>query len=220
MKIFSSSFPILVCIALLMSACAPVAGVSPTGTPAVVPTSQEQGLEMKLDEYLTRLTALGFRGSVLIAHDGNVVLSKGYGALDDNASDLITPETLFAIGSNTKPFTAAAILKLQDQGSLNVKDPISYFFADVPSDKSAITIHQLLTHSSGLDHSGVFHGDFERVSRDDAVARILKANSCFHRAKRHPTRITDSFCWQRLSKWLRVHRIRTICGRKSLNPPK
>src|SRR5512141_1218164 len=102
MRILSSSFPFLMCMALMASACVPVAGASPTGTPVTVSVSQEQGLEMKLDEYLTRLTALGFHGAVLIARNGDILLSKGYGARDENGSASITPETLFAIGSNTK----------------------------------------------------------------------------------------------------------------------
>ena len=174
MNRFSNLFPVLMCLVMVISACAPA-----SQTPQATSSSQNQKLESQLDEYLSRLSALGFHGSVLVAQHGEILLSKGYGVLDENGSDSITPETLFAIGSNTKPFTAAAILKLQDQGLLNVNDPISRFFTDVPADKSDISIHQLLTHASGLDHSGVFRGDFENVSRDDAVARILGSEPLF-----------------------------------------
>lgn len=170
----SNWFPVLMCLVLVFSACAPA-----SQTPPVTPSTRNLELEDQFDEYLSRLSALGFRGSVLVAQNGEILLSKGYGALNKEESAPITSETLFAIGSNTKPFTAAAILKLQDQGLLNVNDPISRFIKDIPTDKENITLHQLLTHSAGLDHSGVFQGDFENVARDEAVERILASKLLF-----------------------------------------
>ena len=170
----SHLFPLLVCLALLAGACAPVTEAPLTVSPAV-----DQEWQAKLDEYLTRLRDLGFHGSVLVAHRGAIVLSKGYGFLDTKGTEPITPDTIFAIGSNTKSFTAAAILKLQDQGVLNVNDPIRRFLPEAPADKADITLHQLLTHSAGLDHSGAFHGDFENVSREAAVERILGTELLF-----------------------------------------
>jgi CubicO group peptidase (beta-lactamase class C family) len=79
--------------------------------------------------------------------------------------------TVFSLGSITKQFTAAAILKLEMQGKLRVEDPISKFVAGVPDDKQGITIHQLLTHSSGLESD--FADDFDPVERDTYVARAL-----------------------------------------------
>lgn len=129
--------------------------------------------------YLDRLAAIGFTGAVLIAQGDEVLLSQGYGWADPEKTTAIEPDTIFAIGSNTKPFTAAAILKLQDDGVLSVNDPIGLFLPDVPEDKQAITIHQLLTHSAGFDHSGLFEGDFEDVDRDEAVERILASELLF-----------------------------------------
>src|SRR5262249_27224274 len=79
---------------------------------------------------------------------------------------------LFSIGSITKQFTAAAILKLQMQGKLSVRDPIAKYLPNVPQDKSAITLHHLLTHSAGLE-SGFGPGDFEAVTRDEIIKRAL-----------------------------------------------
>ena len=61
----------------------------------------------------------------------------------------ITPTTKFRIGSVTKQFAAAAILKLQEDGKLNVTDKLSKFFPDFPRGDE-VTIHHLLTHSSGI----------------------------------------------------------------------
>ena len=104
----------------------------------------------QLDDYLSQRVDQGFSGALLVAQNGKVVLAKGYGFADREKKAPVTTSTVFAIGSVTKQFTAAAIMKLQMQGKLNVDDPISKFFKDVPPDKSKITIHQLLTHSSGI----------------------------------------------------------------------
>lgn len=134
---------------------------------------------VRVDEYLDRLASIGFRGAILIAQDGEVLVERGYGWTDDTRTTPIGPGTIFAIGSNTKPFTAAAILKLQDQGKLRVGATIATYLPDVPADKRGITVHQLLTHSAGFDHSGIFEGDFEQVSRDEAVRRILASELLF-----------------------------------------
>jgi CubicO group peptidase (beta-lactamase class C family) len=83
----------------------------------------------------------------------------------------ITRDTIFDIGSVAKQFTAAAILRLEEMGRLSTQDPISKHLASVPADKQAITIHHLLTLSSGLPLTS---GDYEsRISREEAVREIL-----------------------------------------------
>src|SRR4029077_12786787 len=80
-------------------------------------------------------------------------------------------DTVFSVGSITKQFTAAAILKLEMQGKLHVEDAIGKYLANVPDDKRAITLHRLLTHTAGLESD--FAGDYDPVSRDEYVKRIL-----------------------------------------------
>lgn len=128
-------------------------------------------LGRKLDLHVARLEGIGFAGEVLVQKDGVVVLSKGYGLANRSTSQRYTAETPFDIGSITKQFTAAAVLKLEMQGKLRVSDPISKFFDDVPADKQAITLHHLLTHTSGLENG--FGDDYEAVSRDALVAKAL-----------------------------------------------
>ncbi|MBD3335603.1 MAG: serine hydrolase [Candidatus Eisenbacteria bacterium] len=126
----------------------------------------------ELHTYLSRLEALGFSGAVLIAQDGTVLLSQGYGAADRERAIPVSPQTVFSIGSITKPFTAAAILKLEMQGRLRVEDSIANYLPDVPPDKRAITIHHLLTHAAGLEEN-YGAGDFEPLGRRELVERIL-----------------------------------------------
>ena len=132
------------------------------------------------DAYLTRLEPLGFSGAALIVEDGRTVLRKGYGLADREAGTPITTASVFSLGSITKQFTAAAILALEGRGLLSVDDPISRHFPDVPPDKRAITLHHLLTHSSGLE-SDFAPTDFDSLGRerDAYVRRALDSTLLF-----------------------------------------
>ena len=77
------------------------------------------------------------------------LFSHGFGMADLSHDVPITPTTKFRIGSVTKQFAAAAILKLQEDGKLNVTDKLSKFFPDFPRGDE-VTIHHLLTHTSGI----------------------------------------------------------------------
>jgi CubicO group peptidase (beta-lactamase class C family) len=143
-------------ILLALSACGVIApSPSPmpilTGTP--IPTSLviEPDAINRLDAKLAQMTQDGtFTGSVLIAQDGKILLSKGYGLADRLKGIPNTPQTRFHLGSTTKVFTGMGILILQSQGKLSVQDPICNFFEDCPKEWQDITIHHLLTFTSGL----------------------------------------------------------------------
>jgi CubicO group peptidase (beta-lactamase class C family) len=102
-----------------------------------------------IDEAVQRATGGGFWGTVLVARKGEVVLAKGYG-FADYAERPNAPDTLFELASASKQMTAAAVLRLEQQGKLGTSDALGAFFRDVPDDKKAITVHQLLTHTSGI----------------------------------------------------------------------
>jgi CubicO group peptidase (beta-lactamase class C family) len=91
-----------------------------------------------------------FSGSVLVAKEGNVVFARGYGLANAEHQVPNTPDTKFRLGSVTKQFTAAAILILQDQGKLKVEDLIGKHLEDSPQAWEKVTIHHLLTHTSGV----------------------------------------------------------------------
>ena len=90
-----------------------------------------------------------FNGSALVAKNGVILLNKGYGYR--NAADKIanTEQTVFQLGSVTKQFTSAIILKLQQEKKLSVSDKLSKYFPGYPKGDS-ITIEHLLTHTSGI----------------------------------------------------------------------
>ena len=96
----------------------------------------------------------GFWGAVLVAKGGKVVYARGFG-MADYESRPIRPDSLFEIASISKQFTAAAVLKLQMQGKLDIGEPINRHFKGVPKDKREITVHHLLTHTSGLSKKAI-----------------------------------------------------------------
>lgn len=128
-------------------------------------------LGAKLDGQMRQLTEKGFSGVLLVAKDGQIVLDKGYGLANKENKTPYTAETVFTVGSITKQFTGAAILKLEMQGKLRTSDKITKYFKDVPPDKAEITLHQLLTHSAGFLHA--FGDDYERLTRDEVIKRAL-----------------------------------------------
>jgi CubicO group peptidase (beta-lactamase class C family) len=121
----------------------------------------------RVDSVLANEARAGFSGVVLIAQGDSVLLDRACGSL---AAQSANGEPAFWLASNSKQFTATAILRLQEAGRLRVTDSIGTFFKDVPADKRAITIHQLLTHTSGLPTAYKAEGE---ADRDRAVALTL-----------------------------------------------
>jgi len=134
-------------------------------------------LGARMDDYLTRLSGYGYSGATLVAKDGRLLLRKGYGLANDATGTPVTPATVFDIGSLAKVFTAAAVLLLEERGRLSLDDSIARYLDGVPEDKRAITLRQLLAHTSGLDSDFPYENpsaeDYEEVDRDEAVRRIL-----------------------------------------------
>ncbi len=106
----------------------------------------------KIDALLKQYVDYGlFNGSVLIAEKGKVILKKGYGLANMEWNIPNAPDTRFRLGSITKQFTGMLIMQLAEKGKLNVNDPITKYLPDYPKTTGdRITIHQLLTHTSGI----------------------------------------------------------------------
>lgn len=105
----------------------------------------------RLDKYISaEITEHSFRGAVLVGVNGQVVFKKAYGMADEEWDAPNTTTTKFRIASLSKQFTAACILLLQERGRLKVQDPISRYLPGLPQAWQSITVHQLLTHTSGI----------------------------------------------------------------------
>jgi len=125
-------------------------------------------LNARIDTYLNNNVTNGYSGSVLVAKKGDIILSKGYGWANREQKIPITASTVFNIGSVTKQFTAAAILKLVEQGKLKTSDRINQYYSQAPDDKKEITIHQLLTHTSGVSpRTGGFR--YDKATKDQFI---------------------------------------------------
>ncbi len=92
-----------------------------------------------------------FNGTVLVAEAGHVIYKKAFGLAHREWEVPHTLDTKFLIGSVSKQFTALLVLQLVEEGQLKLEDTVSQYIADFPGDKGGrITIHHLLSHSSGL----------------------------------------------------------------------
>lgn len=143
----------------------------------------ENSLKNRLESYLDECNKNGLSASVLVAKDGEILYSGGVG-LRNKAENLpVTEETIFTTGSLTKQFTGTAILKLQEEGKLSVKDSIYKFFEDVPKDKQNITIHQLLTHTSGIVGNLGYGVDFVPISKEKFLSEVYNSPLDFESGK-------------------------------------
>jgi len=91
-----------------------------------------------------------FSGAVLVARDGKPLLRQGFGLASREWTIPNTPRTRFRIGSMGKAFTAAAVLKLADDHKLQLDDPVGKYVKDLPASWQAVTLRQLLGHTSGI----------------------------------------------------------------------
>lgn len=107
-----------------------------------------QEINEKIDSYLIKEK---FTAAVLVAKDKDIVFAKGYGACDklDPASEFITINSTFEIGSITKQMTAAAIMQLVEKKKIKLTDTLSVYFPDYKYGDQ-ITIEMLLNMRSGL----------------------------------------------------------------------
>ena len=139
--------------------------LSPTQTPkSALPAKLTAArLAEDVDAKLTRLAAADkFSGAVLIAKDGLPVFQKAYGLADREHKIPNHLETRFRLGSMNKMFTSVAVAQLVEAGKLKYTDKLAAVLPDYPNREVAqkITIHQLLTHTSGL--GDIFGPEFDQ----------------------------------------------------------
>jgi len=140
-------------------------------------TGSQQVIKARIDAHLTQGVANGFSGAVLVSKGEKILINKGYGLADKDKQLLNSPSTIFDIGSNTKQFTGAAVLKLVQYKKLSISDPIVKFFPDLPEDKQGITLYHLLTHSAGFVES--IGRDFDKISTEEFFKTLFQSDLLF-----------------------------------------
>ncbi len=132
------------------------------GADAKLPMPKPEALTDSLMSSIYRPDEPG--AAVLVSRNGTIIYEKAFGLANVEKHVPITPHTRFRIGSITKQFVAACILKLQEEGKLSVRDPLAKYIPDFPRG-SEVTLAHLLTHTSGI-HSYTDEPDF--------VAKVIK----------------------------------------------
>jgi len=119
---------------------------------ALIFNTNAQDKSQKIDEYLEKCYEYGiFNGSALVSERGNIILKKGYGYANFEWNIANEPDTKFRLGSITKQFTAMLIMQLAEKGLVKLDGKISDYLSYYPKETGEkITVHQLLTHTSGI----------------------------------------------------------------------
>lgn len=159
-------------VALFLSFLLPGILIAQRSVPVNHTNRSQHILAAKLDELMTAYekTSL-FSGSVLIQQGDQLLLHKGYGFSDLATRKKNQANSKFAIYSVTKPVTATVILRLVQDGKLQLDDKLSVFFPSFPAADS-ITIENLLTHTSGLYN---YNNDYTMpVETEDSMISFLK----------------------------------------------
>jgi CubicO group peptidase (beta-lactamase class C family) len=134
---------------LSMTAILALAGIPLfASTPA---RAEPQSVQRSLASFLEQRAQRGeFTGTVIVEHQGQVLLDAGFGSADfelDVPNDTLK---VFRIGSVSKPFTAIAILRLQEEGALRLEDRLCRYLRNCPSAWQPVTLRHLLGHTSGI----------------------------------------------------------------------
>jgi CubicO group peptidase (beta-lactamase class C family) len=88
--------------------------------------------------------------SIAVVRGKDTIVMKGYGLASREANRAATASTIYRIGSITKQFTAAGIMREVEQGKIMLDDPITKYLPDVPTHGQTITVRNLLSHTSGV----------------------------------------------------------------------
>lgn len=116
-------------------------------------------------------------GLIAVASKGEIVELRTYGEANVELSVPVNAETRFEIGSISKQFVAVAALQLVEEGKLSLDDKIHKYIPSLPGDWAGVTVHQLLTHTSGIpDYEEIYTYDVYRLRlTPEEVIKIAQA---------------------------------------------
>jgi CubicO group peptidase (beta-lactamase class C family) len=123
--------------------------------------------ETEITSFLDSLNEEDFSGTILVAHNNEIIEKRAYGLASIEFNVKNDTDTKFNIASITKLFTAVATLQLYEQRKLKLNIPIGEYLPDYPNKlvRDSVTVHQLLTHTSGLNNFYV--ADLDKIKNSD-----------------------------------------------------
>jgi CubicO group peptidase (beta-lactamase class C family) len=156
----------------------------PVALSAQAPPTDWTATRRAMTATLDSAAARGFTGHVLAVRNGVPVFEASRGLADAARGTPVDSATIFSIGSVTKQFTRAAILKLEEQGRLSLGDSIGRFLPGLPADKRRITIAQVLDMRAGFHEyhdtpRDTVPADHQRVGKAEAIRRIAAQRLLF-----------------------------------------
>lgn len=150
---------------------AAILGLLPLASPAApVLTPPDAGVDGLMQAYDGQVPG----AAVLVLHDGQPVFRRGYGLAVVEDGTAVTPASNFRLASVSKQFTAAAVLLLVEDGRLGLDQPARQWLPELPPAAAAITLRQLLSHTSGLlDYEDLMDPSDSRQVHDADVLTLL-----------------------------------------------
>lgn len=156
---------LLVPLLAALAACADSGSVEPAAPPEADP------IDVIMADYDGNVPG----AAVLVLRDGQPVVRRGYGLADVETGTPVTAQTNFRLASVSKAFTAATVLLLAEDGLVALDDPVRKWLPSLPEAADDVTIHHLLSHTSGLiDYEDVMPEGLDRQVRDADVLSILE----------------------------------------------
>jgi len=167
--------PFVLALALLVSLISSCITPAVPPTPTTEPGSLEQRLDLLVEQLEQQRQSLHIPGmAIAVVKDDELVLAHGFGVTNIETETPVTPETIFAIGSSTKAFTATVVGMLVDEGKMDWDDPITkylpYFELDIDSEdeNAEATIRDLLSHRTGFVRMGLLFAS-GKIPREEVL---------------------------------------------------
>lgn len=142
----------------------------------VLLSSRDSAQYHKLDSVLTAAFMRGrFNGHVLYAQEGHIIYNRSFGYKNFRTKDSLSNDDRFQLASTSKPFAAVAVLKLRQEGKIDIEQPVKRYLPDFPHD--SVKVRHLLQHRSGLPnyiYVADEHWDFRKPLTNADITPLLK----------------------------------------------
>jgi len=123
--------------------------------------------------------------SMAVIRDGRTIVNKGYGLANAELNVAVNPQTVIRLGSVSKQFFTTAILRLMEEGKLDMEDSVHKFFPDAPETWRPIQIKHLMSHTSGLQREGPAYDNFKIQPDIDIIRSAYKLPLVFKTGEKY-----------------------------------